>query len=179
MKKQTDPESSKELLIKAYNFAALYHNGQKYGDESFMVHLNDVYEVAVKYGLDKTILVASYLHDILEATDCKFDELWDEFGWEVAILVFLVTDEPGANRKERKEKTYRKTASTSKAIKLKLCDRIANVRKSKENNPKLFLMYKNEHQEFLDGLAISGTRYGLLGEMLLELNNLFEYEFNN
>ena len=35
-------------------------------------------------------------------------------------------------------------------------------------------MYQNEHQEFLEGLLISGTRYGLLGEMLSELNDLFE-----
>lgn len=161
------------ILAKAYSFALIKHGDQQYGNYPYIKHLIHVNEVAQRFELGEDIQVAAYLHDVLEDTSCTFEEIWREFGWQVAMLVFLVTDEPGSNRKERKEKTYPKTASNPKAILLKLCDRIANVEASLGNNPKMS-MYKNEHTYFLDGLQISGTRYGKIGEMVGYLNSLFD-----
>ena len=168
-------EKMTENIILARSFAEKFHAGKKYGEHDYIVHLDDVYFITIEFGLDEDIQVAAYLHDILEDTNCTFEELWKQFGWTVAILVFMVTDEDGINRKERKSKTYAKTASSAKAILLKLSDRIANVRNAlKTRNTGLIRMYKNEHAIFLDGLMISGTRYGVLGNMISELNSLFE-----
>lgn len=164
-----------ENTILARSFAEKFHTGQKYGEYDYIVHLDDVFCIAVEFGLDENIQVAAYLHDILEDTSCTFEEVWKTFGWKIAQLVFLVTDERGINRNERKSKTYAKITSNSDAISLKLCDRIANVRNAvKTNNISLFQMYKNEHDLFVDELMISGTRYGLLNNMISELNSLFE-----
>ena len=163
-----------EFVEEARDFAIERHGEQLYGNEPYIVHLDHVHEVGLRFGTTIEEQCADYLHDILEDTDCSFEEIWYEFGWYVAHLVFLVTDEDGDNRKERKRRTYPKIRSNSDAIKLKLRDRIANVESSKQNNPGLFQMYKQEHEEFLTELHISGTRYGLLGEMISTLNNLFE-----
>lgn len=157
---------------RARDFAIKWHGDQKYGNEPYIVHLDHVNEITRRFELPINIQIAAYLHDILEDTDCIFEEVWDEFGWEIAQLVFLVTDEDGDNRRERKQKTYPKISSNPGAVLLKICDRLANIEQAKQNNIGLFNMYKREHNEFLDGLCIAGTRYGLMGEMVGELDNL-------
>lgn len=163
-----------QRIEKARIFAQTWHGEQKYGEEPYIKHLDHVYEIATKFELNETIQIATYLHDILEDTECTFEKIWKQFGWEVAQLVFLVTDELGRNRQERKQKTYSKIRSNPDAILLKLCDRIANIDASSRNNQELFQMYKNEHEEFLTELFIPGTRYGLLGQLIAKLNELFE-----
>ena len=144
-----------EFVEEARDFAIKRHGEQLYGNEPYIVHLDHVHEVGLRFGTTIEEQCADCLHDILEDTDCSFEEIWYEFGWYVAHLVFLVTDEDGDNRKERKRRTYPKIRSNSDAIKLKLRDRIANVESSKQNNPGLFQMYKQEHEEFLTELHIS------------------------
>ena len=85
----------------------------------------------------------------------------------------MVTDETGQNRFDRKQKTYEKTILDSRAVIIKLCDRIANVRSSKKNNDKLFRMYKKEHESFTVGLKLN-VRTGYINNLVNELNKLFE-----
>lgn len=125
-----------EFVEEARDFAIKRHGEQLYGNEPYIVHLDHVHEVGLRFGTTIEEQCADYLHDILEDTDCSFEEIWYEFGWYVAHLVFLVTDEDGDNRKERKRRTYPKIRSNSDAIRLKLRDRIANVESSKQNNSK-------------------------------------------
>ena len=88
------------------------------------------------------------MHDVLEDTHLSYNDIKKEFGEDIAELVYAVTDELGRNRKERKEKTYPKIKGNPKAIAVKLCDRIANVREAKSSASKMFRMYKDEHAEF-------------------------------
>lgn len=162
-----------DKIKKARQFAIEKHGNQQYGNDPYIVHLDLVYEVAQHYGFGELIGICSYLHDVLEDTSCTFEELWQEFGWEVAYLVFLVTDETGQNRSERKQKTYEKTILDSRAVVIKLCDRIANVRSSKKDNNKLFRMYKKEHESFTIGLKLN-VRTGYVNNLVNELNKLFE-----
>ncbi len=67
------------------------------------------------------------------------------------IIVYCVTDELGRNRKERKEKTYKKIRSNSDAIIIKLADRITNIMNSLINGHMIGI-YKTEHQAFKDAL---------------------------
>jgi (p)ppGpp synthase/HD superfamily hydrolase len=79
---------------------------------------------------DVIVQMAGWLHDVLEDTATSKTELVRNFGEEIADIVYRVTDEPGADRTERKRKTYRKIRGHYNATTVKLCDRIANVEAS-------------------------------------------------
>lgn len=134
-------------LLKAKIFGSNAHGSQKYGDLPYSFHYGKVLEVAIRFGITKlAILEAILTHDVVEDTTTTLEEVKLEFGEEVANLVYCVTDEPGKNRKERKDKTYPKIKATPDAILVKLCDRIANVEFS-EGKP-IFDMYQKEHKDF-------------------------------
>jgi (p)ppGpp synthase/HD superfamily hydrolase len=128
------------------------HANQTYDIYPYGYHIRQVVEIADELGYDESIIVASALHDTLEDTELSYNDLKKAFGEEVAEIVYCVTDEIGRSRKERKEKTYPKIKSNWKATVVKICDRIANMQHSKEYNPKLFDMYKKEHDDFLKSL---------------------------
>ena len=137
------------MVEKAQLFAKQAHEGQFYGNEDYYFHLESVWKISVDYDLRTPIQAACWLHDILEDTDVTYRQLLDEFGFEVAELVYSVTDELGRNRKERKRKTYQKVFEYGKdAALLKLCDRVANVHYSNTQNKQLFEMYRKEHYDF-------------------------------
>lgn len=142
----------------AQRMAREAHQGQQYGAFSYDRHLREVVNTLVDFGAtlgdSKTapILVAAWLHDSLEDTSLEFELIEERLGEDVAQIVWRVTDEPGQNRKQRKAATYLKTRQDERAIILKLADRIANVRASQHNNPKLFQMYAKEQTEFSQAL---------------------------
>jgi len=140
------------LTSKALAFYA--HRRQKYaGESSYYIHLEIVAQLAKHFGFDKTIQEAAYLHDILEDTNVVEQDLKDAgISDEIISIVKAVTDEPGKNRKEKKKATYPKIKANKDALKLKLCDRLANVMVSIICEPSKFKMYRDEHQEFLDNL---------------------------
>lgn len=95
------------------------------------------------------------------------------FGPKVAACISLLTDEPGANRKERKAKTYAKLAGVQGenelALLVKTADRLANVRACvKDKRQSLWQIYKGEHPAFKD----SAYRAGLCDPLWAELEVL-------
>jgi (p)ppGpp synthase/HD superfamily hydrolase len=74
---------------------------------------------------------AAYLHDVKEdVAGMSLDALRERFGSEVSEAVDLLSDPPGATRKERKAKAYARLAVTENRLALivKPCDRLANMR---------------------------------------------------
>ena len=110
-----------EIFERGRLVACQAHGEQRYGDKPYKNHLADVVAVLRRFGLSlddnetAPILVAAWLHDSLEDTALERDFLTREFGSDIAELVWLVTDEPGLSRKERKPATYRKTAKSEVA----------------------------------------------------------------
>lgn len=135
-------------LERALMVATKAHATQTYDIYPYDYHLRQVVSIAQELGYDETIQVACALHDCLEDTELSYNDIKKAFGKDVAEIVFCVTDELGRNRKERKEKTYPKIRSNWRAIVVKICDRIANMRQSKEYNPTLFKMYEKELETF-------------------------------
>lgn len=136
-------------IEKAREFAIIAHGKQKYGNHPYIYHLDRTWEIANDFNLSEDVQVACYLHDVLEDTEVKFEEIWGEFGWEVAQLVFLVTDEWVRNRRERKDKTFPKIRSNENAVQIKLCDRIANIKSCLlDKNKSLLKMYVDEDSYF-------------------------------
>lgn len=137
--------------------AASAHKDQKYGDEPYTVHLGHVFEVLKRFGCDdQDILVAAWLHDIVEDTDVELSQIELMFGKAVSDLVWRVTNEAGKNRKERHAKTYPKIQESERATTLKLADRIANTEKSIEDGDDILQMYEKEYSSFREAMYKSG-----------------------
>ena len=135
----------------ARSFAIEAHGDQKYGDHPYSYHLDQVAELAAPYG--KEAVAIAYLHDTAEDTPVTIAEVEEIFGSTVASCVALLTDEPGANRRERKAKTYAKLATVSGpnelALVVKTADRLANVRACfKDRKLSLWQLYRSEHPTF-------------------------------
>lgn len=148
------------------------HNGQVYDIYPYIYHVKQVAKIAEDLGYDESIVVAALLHDTLEDTELTYNDLLKAFGHDVAEIVFAVTDELGRNRLERKSKTYPKIRANWKATVVKICDRIANIEQSKDYNPKLFEMYKKEHEDFCTHLMSPDHPHGETNRAWEKLNKL-------
>jgi (p)ppGpp synthase/HD superfamily hydrolase len=142
-----------EPLTFARSYATLHHvirKGQLYGVVPYTHHLAAVEEVLRGFGENRSeMLVAAWLHDIVEDTDVKVRDVEENFGPEVASLVSAVTSEDGPNRKTRNALTYPKIREAGPdAVRLKLADRIANV----SNGGSSVEMYRKEHATFKHAL---------------------------
>ncbi len=153
----------RELYEQARDVAIEAHGEQRYGDSPYEKHLKAVMEVLERFGGSledpelAPLMVAGWLHDVLEDTPIMRDDLKTQFGPEVAELVWRVTDEPGASRDERKPATYRKTKENQHAIILKLADRIANVEHGIGTRSGKLGMYRREQGEFAGILREAST----------------------
>ncbi len=132
------------------------HGTQDYdGVFPYKKHLDDVVAVLERFGFSGKFIIAGYLHDIIEDTEFSYNKVNIYFGYEIAEMVYCVTDELGRNRVETKKKTLEKTASNSDAIIIKLADRIANI----EHGGKIGMYAKeyNEFQSYLRGVSHDST----------------------
>lgn len=160
-------------------FAIQKHGDQKYGTSPYSYHLDAVAGLAVQYfthldefmapvhpRLDHVLSVA-FLHDILEDTDVEIGELRDSYGFAIADDVYCLTDEDGANRKERKLRTWHKIRSSPVALYIKLCDRLANTKESlSQEKHSLLGMYQKEFPLFEAALYIPDSPLEVLWQDL-------------
>ena len=150
-------EKRMSMFLDCWDFASKHHKGQWYGSKPYMYHLKKVSDVALDCDYtDESILMSCLLHDVIEDTMATYKDVKENFGEEVAEIVYCVTDELGRSRKERKSKTYKKIRNNPKSIVVKLCDRISNITESmgSENyNLKLMKMYLDEHIDFVNGVS--------------------------
>lgn len=148
------------LLRESAHDAKRAHQDQEYGIFPYVKHLEDVYQVLIRFGFgdDQWLLIGSWLHDIIEDTDWKYNDVKSKYGYDIAEMVYGVTDEMGRNRIERKKKTYEKIKANYKSLILKLADRIANMEFSALSlfgDPSKFDMYRKEDIEFQKALRVS------------------------
>lgn len=145
-------EYTNKIYEEARLVAIQAHGNQTYdGIFPYVKHLDDVVAVLKRFGFSGKYIVGGYLHDSIEDGAISYNKIKSYFGYEPAEMVFLVTDEMGRNRKEKKEKTLPKTGSHIDGIILKLADRIANI----EHGGKVD-MYKKEYKEFCKYLRHEG-----------------------
>ena len=132
------------------------HGMQTYDKHPYYYHLEQVVDVLKEFGFtEDKFVIAGYLHDVMEDTAISYNDIKNQFGEEIAEIVYAVTDELGRNRKERKAKTYPKIMTNTDAIIVKLADRIANVRNSMKYKPEMGKMYSKEFGEFKNALYSS------------------------
>jgi (p)ppGpp synthase/HD superfamily hydrolase len=169
------------LIEKAKQFAYKQHckpEPQRYGNALYSKHLADAVAVAERYLYylkedDRTnVIIACWLHDVIEDTNITPVKLEMLFNHTVADIVYRVSNEMGWTRTEKNFKTYPKIWTHDLAIFVKLCDRIANTRNSKECTDKhAQKMYKTYTGEYLIFRAAIKVR-NLYPEMWKELDEL-------
>lgn len=138
-------------IEQALRAAALLHEGQvRKGKIPFPVitHLYAVMLIASDYTDNEDVLIAALLHDTLEDTDYTHEELEDDFGTEVADIVYAVSEHAGLpadtpSWSERKKNYIKKlTKAPEGALLVSAADKIHNMRSIIEN-------YYDDHTGFL------------------------------
>jgi guanosine-3',5'-bis(diphosphate) 3'-pyrophosphohydrolase len=123
-----------KLLLKALEFAAHKHRDQRRKDAGASPYINHPIALAdllVNEGGvgDVEVLCAALLHDTLEDTDTRHEELVDAFGSRVARIVAEVTDDKSLKPEERKRLQVEHAPKLSAEAKLvKLADKTCNLR---------------------------------------------------
>lgn len=170
-------------MIKSMKFAFLAHEkvNQRYDRGPFSVHLALAGFFGIKFleilpvNLRVPAMDGLFLHDTIEDARLTYNDIKKEFGQEVADIVYACTNEKGKDRKERaSERYYQGIRETPGAIFVKLCDRLANVKYSKEMGSNQFEMYKKENLNFLSSLFPSVWDFGIYTPMTNELNQMFK-----
>jgi (p)ppGpp synthase/HD superfamily hydrolase len=160
-------------ITEARIWAAVLHAGQEYDKgEPYTVHLAEVVAVLERFRItDETTVIAAWLHDAVEDTGAAWEEILDRFGIGVATIVHAVTNEPGANRRERHARTYPKIRMAgSPAIAVKLADRIANWEHSLKTKDRRANMYCKEYPAFRSELY---APYPVVLKMWMHLDDLY------
>lgn len=145
----------KKLYKEAEEVAENLHRNQSYGVYPYKKHLRDVVNILEEHGFVNEYIIAGWLHDSLEDCNISYREIKDNFGKDVAEMVYAVTDPKGRTREEKKAKVYEDLKAYPKAIVIKLADRIANVRNCiRTNNTEKIVKYRKEDPDFRDALRL-------------------------
>ena len=130
----THPKADLALLDRAYRTAEHYHNGQtRISGEPYITHPLSVATILAELGMTETTLCAALLHDTVEDTSYRLEQLKADFGDEVAGLVDGVTKldkvQYGASAKaETLRKMVIAMSRDIRVLLIKLADRLHNMR---------------------------------------------------
>ena len=131
-----NPDVDRELLSRAFRFAAAAHEGQqRRSGEAFIRHPWGAAKILAELRQDEQTIAAALLHDVVEDTDTEIDEVRTEFGDEIAQLVEGVTKLTRIHfqsREQAEAENYRKMIAAmvgdERVILIKLADRLHNMR---------------------------------------------------
>lgn len=121
-------------FLKALAFAADKHKSQRRKGEEGIPYINHCIEVALLLNQvgkveDEELLIAALLHDTIEDTNTKAEEIEQAFGERVRDIVLEVSDDKSLPKAVRKQLQIEKAAQKSpEARTLKLADKICNIR---------------------------------------------------
>lgn len=148
-----------EMLDKgAEMFARERHGDQKYSSDQPYVdaHVAKVVAILREFGFDEFYIAAGWLHDVVEDTPTRREEIDQKFGERVGKLVWACSGF-GPNRKARNDAIYNKIAAYPDAAIVKVADRIANIEASEPNGSHR-QMYLKEQEVFYERVAIYAPR---------------------
>ena len=147
------------METKAMIFAIEAHasTNHTYDNKPYSIHLTMVANIARKYidiipeQCQEEVLSACWLHDTIEDCRLTYNDILKVASEDVANIVYAVSNEKGKNRKERANDLYYfGIRNTAWATYVKFCDRLANVKYSKDTNSKMLSVYQKENKDFID-----------------------------
>lgn len=176
-----------EIVKKALKFAKEKHEGQFRADKKtpYITHPMRVAKILKKFKKSHRIdelVAAALLHDTLEDTETGINELRENFGETVALLVIELTNNPLEIQKLGKTKYFCKKLSSSDeisswALAIKLADRLDNISdlKNLPKSKKWVKAYKKQTEDILVYLEknriLTNTHKKLIAEIRKKLSN--------
>lgn len=151
-------------FIKVYDFAKFAHEGQRRKTgEPYITHPLYVADIAREFErADWQTIYACLLHDVVEDTPVKLEEIAKRFGDGVAFLVDGVTEEETPEATFDKIRRYSET--DSRVIVVKMADRVHNIRTI---TPEIIPKYKTTTPPLIE----LGREHGFLNlASVLEIN---------
>ena len=128
------PKTDLGVIERAYTAAERAHAGQfRMSGEPYITHPVAVAQILADLGIGPRTIAAALLHDTVEDTEYTLDELRQEFGDEIAMLVDGVTklDKLKYGDSAQAETVRKMVVAMSKDIRvlvIKLADRLHNAR---------------------------------------------------
>jgi guanosine-3',5'-bis(diphosphate) 3'-pyrophosphohydrolase len=130
------PDADVDVVERAYVYSARVHAGQvRLSGEPYLMHPLEVANILADMKLDLVSVAAGLLHDVLEDTQAKPEELRELFGPEIQGIVSGVTKLSllsTSSSQERQAESIRKMflamADDIRVILIKLADRLHNMR---------------------------------------------------
>ncbi len=181
------PSDDISLIEKAYQTACDAHRGQvRKSGEPYIIHPLYVSIILADLELDKETIVAGLLHDVVEDTIMTDEEIKEQFGADVALLVDGVTKlekinfhgensddrDRDAEKLERQAENLRKMflamARDIRVILIKLADRLHNMRTLQHMRPQ---KQQEIARETLDIYSPIAQRLGI-SRIKVELDDL-------
>ena len=182
--KKYHPSGDMSLIEKAYRLAEKAHVNQfRKSGEPYIIHPLCVAIILADLELDKETIVAGLLHDVIEDTILTDEEIKEQFGEDVALLVDGVTKleylkltetigEKSADKLEIQAENLRKMflamAKDIRVILIKLADRLHNMRTLKHMPPE---KQQRIARETLDIYSPIAQRLGI-SKIKVELDDL-------
>ena len=124
------------LVRRAFEWCVNAHEGQlRSSGEAYYYHPFHVCEIIISLGMDSQSIAAALLHDVVEDTPTTLEEIEENFGQEVALIVDGVTKIGRiffSTKEQQQAESLRKMlvamAKDIRVIVIKLADRIHNMR---------------------------------------------------
>ncbi len=134
--KKYESDFNTQLVKKAYECCVSAHEGQKRrSQEDYYIHPFNVAKIVISLGLDSDSVAAALLHDVVEDTEYTVEDIRNQFGSDVALLVDGVTKIGRLNfssKEQQQAESLRKMliamGKDIRVIIIKLADRLHNMR---------------------------------------------------
>lgn len=128
-------KEDKDNIRQAYEIAVQAHAKQRRkSGEPYILHPIEVARIcAEEIGLGPTAIVAALLHDVVEDTDVKLDDIKIQFGEKIARIVDGLTKlDSSYNSENPQAENFKKVLSTLnsdvRVVLIKMADRLHNMR---------------------------------------------------